>query len=231
MGTTTEDERSRGLLDAQARAEALFAAVEAEGIVRPGVRDTEASTAIRELAADRFGVARHWHKRIVRSGPNTLQPYQVNPPDRTMTDDDIVFADFGPVFDDWEADFGRTWVLGDDPVKLRLRDDLAALFDHGKHVFDTTPDITSAQLWDEVLRATHERGWEYGNVYCGHLVGEFPHQGFDGPADLSRITAGNDLPMRRQDPSGRDAHWILEIHLVDREREIGGFYEQLLSLP
>jgi len=25
---------------------------------------------------------RHWHKRIVRAGPNTLQPYAQNPPDR-----------------------------------------------------------------------------------------------------------------------------------------------------
>ncbi len=36
--------------------------------------------------------------------------------------------------------------------------------------------------------------------------------------------------MRRTDPSGRVGHWILEIHLVDRGREIGGFYEQLLTL-
>jgi hypothetical protein len=36
--------------------------------------------------------------------------------------------------------------------------------------------------------------------------------------------------MRRELPSGRRAHWILEIHLIDRERRIGGFYEQLLTL-
>jgi hypothetical protein len=36
--------------------------------------------------------------------------------------------------------------------------------------------------------------------------------------------------MRRTDPSGRTCHWILEVHLVDRERQIGGFYEQLLTL-
>jgi hypothetical protein len=36
--------------------------------------------------------------------------------------------------------------------------------------------------------------------------------------------------MRRTDPSGRQCHWILEVHLVDREREIGGFFEQLLTV-
>jgi hypothetical protein len=29
---------------------------------------------------------------------------------------------------------------------------------------------------------------------------------------------------------GRQCHWILEVHLVDRDRRIGGFFEQLLTL-
>jgi len=36
--------------------------------------------------------------------------------------------------------------------------------------------------------------------------------------------------MRRTDRLGRQCHWILEVHLVDREREIGGFFEQLLTV-
>jgi Xaa-Pro dipeptidase len=44
------------------------------------------------------------------------------------------------------------------------------------------------------------------------------------------ITSGNDLPMRRLDASGKPCHWILEVHLVDRERGFGGFYEQLLDI-
>jgi hypothetical protein len=42
---------------------------------------------------------------------------------------------------------------------------------------------------------------------------------------------GSDKPMRRADPSGRRCHWILEVHLVNRVRRFGGFYEQLLDLP
>ena len=42
---------------------------------------------------------------------------------------------------------------------------------------------------------------------------------------------GNTDPLRRRDPSGRVAHWIPEVHLVDRERRIGGFREELLTLP
>jgi Xaa-Pro aminopeptidase len=222
--------RAAQLLEAQHRAEELFAAVGREGILHAGASDSFASDAVRDLAAERFGVARHWHKRIIRSGPNTLQPYQESPPDRVMTDDDIVFADFGPIFAGWEADFGRTWVLGNDPVKLRLRDDLAEVFVVAKRFFTEQPHITAAQIYAEVLRLTAQRGWAFGNHHCGHLVGEFPHQNFTGERAHSLITATNDLPLRRLDPSGRIAHWILEIHLVDPERQIGGFYEELLTL-
>jgi Xaa-Pro dipeptidase len=36
--------------------------------------------------------------------------------------------------------------------------------------------------------------------------------------------------MRMPDGAGRKRHWILEIHFVDRAREIGGFYEELLTI-
>jgi Xaa-Pro dipeptidase len=36
--------------------------------------------------------------------------------------------------------------------------------------------------------------------------------------------------MRRPDARGRSCHWILEIHLVDRERGFGGFHEELLDI-
>ena len=55
-----------------------------------------------------FGVRKFWHKRIVRSGVNTLEPYRSNPEELTLRADDIVFFDFGPIFSDWEADVGRT---------------------------------------------------------------------------------------------------------------------------
>jgi hypothetical protein len=36
--------------------------------------------------------------------------------------------------------------------------------------------------------------------------------------------------MRSLDENGQHRHWILEIHFVDKAREIGGFYEELLTL-
>lgn len=226
----TEDERARRLLDAQANAVALFDEVVARGIITAGQGERAVSDQIRDLANDMFGKTRHWHKRIVRAGPHTLFPYQENPPDRVIEADDIAFSDFGPIFDEFEADLGRTYVLGDDPVKHRLAADLPVIFNAGRRYFAGHPDVTGGQLYAEVARLTREAGWSFGNIHAGHLVGEFPHEEIDGADIESYIAPGNSTPMRRRDRAGRVCHWILEIHLTDAEREFGGFYEQLLDL-
>lgn len=226
----TEDERARRLLEAQERAVALFDEVVARGLIAPSRSEQEVSDQIRDLANEMFGQTRHWHKRIVRSGQNTLSPYRKNPPDRMIEADDIVFTDFGPIFEEFEADLGRTYVLGEDPVKHRLAADLPVIFDAGRSYFARHPDITGAQLHAEVGRLAREAGWTPGGVHAGHLVGEFPHETIDGDAAESYIAPGNLTPMRGRDKAGNLCHWILEIHLTDTDRHFGGFYEQLLDL-
>jgi Xaa-Pro aminopeptidase len=226
----TEDKRVERLLDAQANAVALFDEVAARGLVAPGQGEQAVSDQIRDLANEMFGKTRHWHKRIVRSGPHTMSPYRENPPDRIIEADDIAFTDFGPIFEEFEADLGRTYVLGGDPVKHRLAGDLPVIFDAGRHYFADHPDVTGAQLYAEVARLAGEAGWSLGGWHAGHLVGEFPHEEIDGADIESYIAPDNSTPMRRHDKAGRRCHWILEVHLIDTERGFGGFYEQLLDL-
>jgi Xaa-Pro aminopeptidase len=233
MGTATgtdEDERARELIEAEKKAVALFEEVLRRGLVAPGRTEKQVSDDVRDLGAELFGTDKHWHKRVVRAGENTLRPYQDNPPDRVIADDDIVFLDFGPIFEAWEADVGRTFVLGDDPHKHRLAADLDEVFDAGRAFFEAHPDVTAAQLYAEMCALARARGWEFGGWHSGHLVGEFPHEHIDTERVHSYITGANDLVMRTVDASGRRAHWILEVHLVDLECGIGGFCEQLLSL-
>jgi Xaa-Pro aminopeptidase len=227
---TDEATRVARLLEAQGKAAELFAAIEDRGLVAAGEGERAVSDRIRDLANEMFGKTRHWHKRVVRSGPNTLLPYRENPPDRVIGADDIVFADFGPLFEEWEADFGRTFVLGDDPVKHRLRDDLPRIFAAGRRAFEAAPDITGKQLYAEVERLAADAGWTLGGWHAGHLVGEFPHETIDGFDVESYVAPGNDTPLRRTDRAGRRCHWILEIHLVDQDHGFGGFHEQLLDL-
>ncbi|MGZ4516118.1 MAG: M24 family metallopeptidase [Mycobacterium sp.] len=226
-----EQLRVARLLDAQAKAAQLFDEVERRAMIRPGVSERQLSDEINHLAARMFGVTRHWHRRIVRAGENTLQPFNERPPDRVVADDDIVFLDLGPIFQEWEADFGRTFVLGDDPDKTAVRDALPRVWQAGCEYFERRPDVTGAELFDFVVGAAHAEGLEFGSSIAGHLIGEFPHRKIAGPGVQWYIMPGSDKPMRRTDPAGRRCHWILEIHLVDRARGFGGFYEQLLDLP
>lgn len=227
------DERTRAtrLLEAQDKAAELFDAISARRMVRAGITERELSDEIRDLAADLFGVTRHWHKRIVRAGENTLETARGNPPNLTIADDDIVFVDLGPLFEEWEADFGRTFVLGDDPRKLALRDDLPRIWNAGRDFFDRHPEITGADLFDHVVELSEAAGWHFGGVIAGHLVGQFPHENIPGDKIESYVAPGSTHPMRRKDRSGNQCHWILEVHLVEPDRRYGGFHEELLDLP
>jgi Xaa-Pro aminopeptidase len=232
-GEPVADEPARvaRLLDAQHKAAELFTRVEELALVVPGITERQASDMIRDLASDLFGVKRHWHKRIVRAGPNTLHPYMANPPDRVIAEDDIVFCDFGPIFEEWEADFGRTFVFGHDPVKHRLREDLSVIWQAGRDHFDRTAGITGAELFAAMVALAERAGWEFGGPIAGHLIGQFPHDGISDDEMDCYIAPGSDLPMRRTDRTGQQCHWILEVHLISRDREIGGFHEELLDVP
>ena len=220
----------QALADAQRKAEELFAAIVDAGLIKAGLLESELSEQIHELARARFGVRRHWHKRVVRCGPNTVLTYYDEPADRRIAADDLVYLDFGPLFEEWEADFGRTYVLGTDPVKHRLVADIEAAFARGKQRFRDDPRLTAGALYDFVAELARQAGWEFGNTSAGHLIGHFPHE--TAPANSHRfsIRHGNDLDLREPDASGERRHWILEIHFVDRARMIGGFFEELLTI-
>lgn len=218
------------LIGAQRKAEELFAEVVAGGLIRSGVLESELSDEIHAIAERRFGVRRHWHRRIVRSGPSTLLGYYAEPPDRRLGEDETVFLDFGPVFESWEADFGRTYVLGHDVRKHKLVADMEAAFHKGKQLYEETPELTAGSLYDYVCQLGTDAGWEFGAPAAGHLIGHFPHERL--PADPQRfsIRHGNEQKIREPDARGATRHWILEIHFVDRPGEFGGFFEELLTI-
>jgi Xaa-Pro aminopeptidase len=224
------DEVAQSLIEAQEKARALFAEVVGAGLIVPGKLESELSTDIHRLARDRFGLRRHWHKRIARAGKNTMLGYYDEPEDRSIAADDVVYLDLGPVFDTWEADFGRTYVVGSDPVKRRLVADIETAFARGKEFYRSTPSLTAGELYDYVANLAVEAGWEFGAATAGHLIGHFPHE--RDPHDLARFSVrhGNTTRLREPDAAGRPRHWILEIHFIDRRRGIGGFFEELLTV-
>jgi Xaa-Pro dipeptidase len=220
-------ERRAKLEEAEARGQALFDAIEREGLIRAGVGEDVVNDEIFALARDRFGVRHHWHKRIVRAGPNTVCIYSDDPPVHVIAPDDIVYLDLGPVIADWEADLGRSYALGPDPVKRRLVADLPRLFDIVQAHAHAHPDMTAEALYAQAQKTAEDEGWRFGGAIAGHTIeGRFPHAPV--PRDNRMIAPGNTTRLSDPDHKGETRHWILEIHLVDQDRRFGGFYERLL---
>ncbi|MFT3976001.1 MAG: M24 family metallopeptidase [Sphingomonas bacterium] len=220
--------RRAELMAAEARALALLDRIESAGLIASGRTEREVEKDIYALAEREFGVEKHWHKRIVRAGGNTLATASDNPPVRTIAADDIVFVDLGPVFDAWEADVGRSYALGPDPRKQVLCRELPVQFDAVRERFLGDPDITGEALYAFACESAERAGWRFGGKIAGHIVAEFPHARLPGLKQVNHISPENPDRLRDRDANGEERFWILEIHLVDPSGAFGGFYERLM---
>ncbi len=222
--------RRRSLREAEAKAVALFAEAGRRNLIAPGVSEAELNEDVYALAFEMYGIKKYWHKRIVRAGANTLCLYRENPPELVLQEDDIGFFDFGPVFEEWEADLGRTFVLGTDATKLRMQRDIEECWGLGKRHFDSHPDITGNELYQFFVSECHARGWEYALAHSGHLIGNFPHESIHGNDATTWIRPDNHVAMRAPAKDGSPRDWILELQFMDRDKRIGAFFEQLLTV-
>lgn len=216
------------LLDAEKKAKELFDEILVKNFIKSGITESDLSLKIYNHAFEMFGIKQYWHKRIVRSGINTLCPYRENPNNLVIQKDDILFLDFGPIFNGWEADLGRTYVLGKDPIKLKLLNDVEECWYLALDYFNTKINITASDLYNFVFDLALERTWEFGNEHSGHLIGAFPHLKIDGDNFKSYIHPENHILLKGENKNGAKLNWILEIHFISRKNNFGGFFEQLL---
>jgi len=207
----------------------LFKAVEDNNLIQPGKSEKQLNTEVFKLAHDLFGIEKHWHKRIVRCGINTMKPYTDNPPDLVIMEDDIVFFDFGPIIDEWEADLGRTYVIGNDPVRHRLKNDIEKAWYETKAWFHTHSSLPASELFHYSVEKAGSYGWSFGGELAGHQIGEFPHERLEPGNYQLYVHPDNHNDMFSPDTNGKKREWILELHFVDREKQLGAFFEQLLT--
>jgi Xaa-Pro aminopeptidase len=230
MNETTQQLTRHQLIIAEQKAKQLFNKVEASGLIEAGKTESQLCNEILQIAKDEFGVENHWGKKIVRTGINTLQPYMANPADLLIQEGDILFFDFHPVFEGWEADLGRTYVLGNDPLKLKLQKDIEVAWQEANDWYFEQDQLTGAAYFNYVSNLTKSYGYEFGNAIAGHILGYYPHEQPEDPNDLCLdIHPDNHTDILQLDKNGNKRHWMLELHFVDRKNNIGAFFEQLLE--
>ena len=217
------------LINAQNISLQLFNAIKEHNLIMAGKSEEQLNYEVCELALKRFGITNHWHKKIVRSGKNTLAAYPDNPPDRVIDKDDILFIDLGPIVEDYEADIGRTYVLGNDPRKLKLKMDVEKAWYEIQTWYRQQKKLKASVLFQLAVEKAEESGWEFAGQIAGHIVGKYPHEQPLDPKSLELdVHPDNNNDMFLPDANGDQRHWILELQFIHRENEIGAYFEQLL---
>ncbi len=223
------NETKQNLMNAEYKAKELFKTVEKRGLIFAGKTEKQLCDELLQIAKDEFGDTQHWGKKIVRTGINTLQPYLAEAPDLEIQEDDILFFDFQPVFDGWEADLGRTYVLGNDPLKLKIKKDVEAAWHEGNAWYYKQTKLTGAAFFNYATNLAKHYGYEFGNAISGHILGKYPHEQPDDSNDLCLdVHPDNHTDILQLGKNGKPRHWMLELHFVDRKNNIGAFFEQLL---
>lgn len=217
------------LLEAEKTVIRLFETVWQQGLVTAGKTEKQLADEITGLAANKFNINNHWHKKIVRSGANTLAKYSDDPVDRMIQEDDILFIDFGPIVNDYEADIGRTYILGNDPFKQKIRSDVERAWYEIQAWVKPQTQLKASDLFLYAEQKAHEYGWSWHGDIAGHIVGKFPHEQPDNPKSMELdIHPDNHNNIFLRDANGNERHWILELQFIDADREIGAYFEQLL---
>ena len=134
------------------------------------------------------------------------------------------------MFEDWEADVGMTFVIGNNPIKWKLKTDVEQVWNLGKAWYMKNLECTGAELYAQTCEIAKSLGWEFGGPHCGHLIGRFPHERIEGEEKINYLHPENTIRLDALGKIGEKRHWIYEVHLVDYERKIGAFHEAILTI-
>src|SRR6185503_4958011 len=197
------------LVNAQNISIQFFNAIEENNLIIAGKSEEQLNSEVCDLALKKFGIENHWHKKIVRSGKNTLAIYPDNPPNRIIEKDDILFIDLGPIVEEYEADIGRTYVLGNDARKLKLKRDVEQAWNEIKEWVQQRTTLKASELFQYVVEKAKEYGWEFGGEIAGHIVGKYPHEQPVDPKSMELdIHPENHNDIFLPDAEGNQRHWI-----------------------
>lgn len=183
------------------------------------VKASQSETELIGMAKDIFyaaGAQKHWHRPIVRVGKNTLCRFsELSDPEVRLKESDILFFDFGPVFDNHEADVGATLILGDDSEMQRVANVAPILFGEVAGAFKEK-QISGRELYKLAQEKAQAMNVHFVTEVDGHRISDFPH------ALYSKTSLGefDQIPTAQR--------WVLEIQIRHPTLSYGAFYEDIL---
>lgn len=199
----------------EARNKAWLLMAELANRIQPGITEAQ-SHELCEIVFKEFGVEKKWHKNRIRFGESTLGLYNdPGDPNLILKEDDILIIDIGPVFDAHEADTGRTYVVGQDPEKLRCAQDCETIFNRVQDHWQKGR-VNGPELYAFAEKTALEMGWLLNLGMDGHRISEFPHA-FHHKGSLIEF---DNVPSSER--------WVLEIQIRHPKLPYGAFFEDLL---
>lgn len=183
-------------------------------LLRPGMTEVEAKTLL-EKTMDESGLEKRWHPTKMRIGTNTVKSFRDESELTTLSADDLFFVDIGPVYSNHEADYGETFVIGNNPKFTHLRDSTRKVFDLTKTQW-LENKLSGQELYAYAEQEATKLGLRLNTAMYGHRLGDFPHA----------VHSRDKLGLIEFSPTPN--LWILEIHLIDDSIGRGAFFEDLL---
>lgn len=179
-----------------------------------GMSEADGQQLIKETFRS-HGINKFWHQAKFRIGADTLKDFRELPDTSLRTvAGDVCFIDLGPVIDDHEADYGRTFVVGDSKPNH--------LIESCEKIFRSSADawksrgLSGLELLNHADELSKSHGYLLNPAMAGHRLGDFPHKIHSS----DKLFDFNGVPTQHL--------WILEIHILDSKNNRGAFFEDLL---
>ena len=182
---------------------------------RPGVSEEQMHARMKVVFKER-GIAKAWHPTKIRFGSNTTKSFrELSEPGTLLKESDIYYFDIGPIWDGHEGDFGRTYVVGNDPEYKRIQEASEIVFNETAAKWKSDR-LSGKELYAFADGLAEKMGFSLDERMDGHRVGDFPHA-IHFKKDLGDFDG---VPVPNL--------WILEILVKDKQNRFGAFFEDLL---
>ncbi len=155
-------------------AEAALGRLLAEGAIAPGRTERQVAANL-QIALLAEGSQAQGFSPIVVAGPNSAQPH-AGPSDRLLVDGDLVVVDWGAVYEGYQSDLTRTFVLGRPGAEVeRVYDTVLAANQAGRMA--ARPGLPAQEVDRAARRVITRAGFgEYFLHRTGHGLGLETHE-------------------------------------------------------